>query len=103
MMSLDTRAFVLAEIQLVGDLDLIKSYRLKVVLLPCKSQHRAPAMKMSESTAVIANGVAAINLTRLKLDAVPVGPPRTVISGSLESSFLMNLDRGKTWSLADHK
>jgi len=70
----------------------MKSYRLKLDLLPCRNQHRAPAMRMSESTAVTANGVAAINLTRLKLGAVLVGPPRTVISGSLESSFFMNLD-----------
>jgi len=102
-MSLDTKAFVLAEAQLVGEFGLMKSYRLKLVLFPCRSQHKAPAMRMSESTAAMANGVAAMNFMRLKLGAVPVGPPRTVISESLESSFFMNLDRDKTWSLADRK
>jgi len=61
-MSLDINVFVLAEVQFFGNFGLITPYRLRFVLLPCKSQHRAPAIKISESTAAMANGVAAISL-----------------------------------------
>lgn len=54
--------FVLAEVQFFGNFGLITPYRLRFVLLPCRSQHRAPAIKISEITAAMANGVAAISL-----------------------------------------
>jgi hypothetical protein len=82
----------MSEISTLADLWQEFLYFLNPVRLPWSKTHRAAAMRISDRTANIANGMAAMSCDSIDSKLRYAKPhERTVISGSFFSSFLMNL------------